>query len=139
MANFNDRAPVFTITKTDSGKRPAIAPRAYKLTAAEWVQRAIDLAWDHHLVGALRFRGLFDGDILYSCRSNTNPDWEYHLHINLEQQHLSCNCAAHQHHLPCGHLGAAFILMRQIQASAVPSSVSGQLRYEDLAAYLDAS
>jgi hypothetical protein len=125
---------MFTIRKTDSGHRPAVAPRAWRMSPGDWIQEAIDLAWKHHQAGSLRFRGIFDGDILYSSHDRQQ---EYHLVMNLDHHTLSCNCAAHQHGLPCAHIGALILVLRQIQESAVPTSVTGQLRYEALADFLD--
>jgi hypothetical protein len=137
MTSFEPTAPAFTITKTTaSGKQPAIAPRTRRMSPGDWIQQAVDLAWQYRLPGTLRFRGIFDGDILYSCDDRGR---EYHLHMNLDHRTMSCNCDWYQHMKPCPHIGALILVLRQIQESAVPRTISGQLQYEALTDYLDAS
>jgi hypothetical protein len=104
-----------------------------------WYQRAVELARGRHLDGALTFFGFFDGDILYTASSASNPYARHTLHLNLESGFLSCDCIAHQHGYPCGHIGALYLLMLQALRSALPQNRKGQAQYEFWMDTLDAS
>jgi hypothetical protein len=122
MANFNTG-------KLDTG--PHIAARGRALSPEQWIDRAIQLAWNDHTIGTPRYIMTGpDGSHLYRCASRSNPTTEHVLYINLEREEVTCDCKAAEWGSPCAHVGAAFYILHQAVRSTVARNMAGQRQYE---------
>lgn len=111
-----DTIPIFTAKRTP-------APRSRQMTPDVYVRESIRYAREGHLEESLAFVGvLSNGDVLYSSGT-------YRVRVNLEQPYVVCECAWCQHELPCGHVGAVFLKMRQLE-TVIPHRFSEYRWYQ---------
>jgi hypothetical protein len=113
------------------------------MSAEQWIKMAVDLAYAYHMNGALLCEGIFDGGALlvYSSPSVSRP-WMRHvvkLYFDPANPHLSCDCAHGVRRLPCPHIGAGILLLRQMERGSLPENLRGQAEYEFWMDTLDAS
>ena len=124
------------VTTTTTG--PRIAARARHLTPAEWQERALQLAWNEHTIGTVRYQATDGtGNHIYTAFSRSQPLLEHIILINLEHQHVTCDCIAADWGSPCAHAGAAIYAMRQMVSGTLERNLDGQRQYEWWAYALD--
>lgn len=106
------------------------AARARNMNAEEWFTSAIDQAKRQRIDGTLRFHGVRDGLILYGAPMRGDPTREYRLTVDVVAQHITCSCDLHRSWLPCGHVGAAMLLLSRVQHGTAERA-TGSLRQID--------
>jgi SWIM zinc finger len=114
-----------------------LAPRARAgMDPRMYVQTAIERAYRERIDGTLRYHGIKNGLIHYGAPKRHDPTQEYHVTIDFPGQDIFCSCGLRQSGIPCGHVGAAMILLRSIQEAAARHACSSQRQIDIWAAAL---
>ena len=125
-------------TPLTSTTQPATpAPRARTMPPAEKLQRSLQIAEHDHLLYRARLHPTNDaGERVFSVPSRTQPGL-FHVVRLTPTGAWCCGCPAGEHGLPCGHVGAAFHLWRQIEQAMSEAGMRAQRAYESFGAWLD--
>lgn len=120
--------------------KPAARARALIDNPEEWIARAVEFAWQYHMIGTLRWLYTDEnGANHYAAQSRSNPAHPHHVIIDVPHEYLHCSCPAFAHLNPCPHIGAAYHAFKQAIATTLAQNMAGQRQYEWWSYYSDAS
>jgi hypothetical protein len=115
----------------------AAAARARAMTRDEKLARALVIAERDHLTYRSRYHGVNErGEAVFDAPSRTQPN-RSHVVRRSATGEWSCGCAAGEHGLPCGHLGAAYHHWRQIEQAMSAAGCEATRRYHEFGAWLE--
>ena len=115
----------------------AVAPRARAMTRDEWLTRAIEIADRDHLTFRAKWHQGQEQDAqVFSVPSRSQPN-RYHIVRLRADGSWSCSCPANEHGLPCGHVGSAAHLWRQVAEAMTEAGLRAHQSYLDFCEWLE--
>jgi hypothetical protein len=107
------------------------------MTREEKLARALVIAERDHLTYRSRYHGVNEaGETIFSVPSRTQPN-RYHAVRRSATGEWACGCAAGEHSLPCGHVGAAYHHWRQMEQAMSETGRRANEQYLEFCAWLE--